>query len=107
MAISMTPDDFPTLGRGLATKEQWIQIIECAATRIHRRVLMADDMEKNRQQGGQTGQSGQSGQHGSQPGQHGQGQTGGQQSGQNPQKKGGQGTEEDENESSNRQRRAS
>ena len=60
---------------------------------------MADDMEKNRQQGGQT--------QGGQSGQHGQGQTGGQQSGQNPQKKGGQGTEEDEIESLNRQRRAS
>jgi len=98
---------FPTPGRRLATKEQCIQIIECATTRMHRRVRMADDMEKNRQQGGQTGQSGQSGQQGSQSGQHGQGQTGGQQSGQTSQKKGGEGTEEDENESLNRQRRAS
>jgi len=63
---------------------------------------MADDMEKNRQQG-QTGQSGQSGQHGSQSGQPGQGQTGGQTS----PKKGGQGTEEDDNENLDRQRRAS
>jgi hypothetical protein len=62
---------------------------------------MADDMEKNRQQGGQSGQQG------NQSGQPGQGQTGGQQSGQPSQKKGGQGTDEDENESLNRQRRAS
>jgi hypothetical protein len=34
---------------------------------------MADDMEKNKQQGGQSGQqSGQPGQHGNQPGQSGQ-----------------------------------
>jgi hypothetical protein len=50
--------------------------------------FMADDMEKNRQQGGQ--QSGQSGQKGQQSGQ--------QSSQQNPQKKGGQGqNEEDDN----------
>ena len=63
---------------------------------------MADDMEKNRQQGGQSGkQSGQSGQKGGQPGQ------GGQQSGQqNPQKKGGQGQNEEEDDSIG-QRRAS
>jgi hypothetical protein len=58
---------------------------------------MADDMEKNRQQGGQSGQQG------NQSGQPGQSQTGGQPS----QKKGGQGTDEDEDESLNRQRRAS
>lgn len=58
---------------------------------------MADDMEKNKQQGGQSGQQGgQSGQSGQKSGQTGQG---GQQSGQqNPQKKGGQGqNEEDDN----------
>ncbi len=55
---------------------------------------MADDMEKNKQQGGQTGhQSGQPGQHGNQPGE---------------QKKGGQGqNEEEDNETLDRQRRAS
>ena len=63
---------------------------------------MADDMDKNRQQGGQSGQqSGQSGQKGGQPGQ------GGQQSGQqNPQKKGGQGQNEEEDDNIG-QRRAS
>src|SRR5579864_41207 len=70
-------------------------------------LLMADDMEKNRQQGQQSGQSGQrSGQSGQQgqPGQTGQG---GQQSGQpGQQKKGGQGQNE-EDEDMNRQRRAS
>jgi hypothetical protein len=58
---------------------------------------MADDMEKNKQQGGQSGQFGQQGgQSGQKGGQTGQG---GQQSGQqNPQKKGGQGqNEEDDN----------
>jgi hypothetical protein len=65
---------------------------------------MADDMEKNRQQGGQP----QTGQQGNQPGQHSQHGQGGQQSGQsgqNQQKKGGQ--NESENEDVNRQRRAS
>jgi hypothetical protein len=63
-------------------------------------LLMADDMEKNRQQGQQSGQSGQQGQTG-QPGQDGQ------QSGQpGQQKKGGQGQNE-EDEDMNRQRRAS
>ena len=70
-------------------------------------VQMAEDMEKNRQQGSQTGQSGQPGQHSGQSGQQGQNQPGGQHSGQTGQKKGGQGTEEDDNESQNRQRRAS
>ena len=64
-------------------------------------LFMADDMEKNRQQGGQSGQQGgQSGQYGQKGGQTGQGgQQSGQQSGQqNPQKKGGQGqNEEDDN----------
>lgn len=58
---------------------------------------MADDMEKNKQQGGQPGQqSGQPDQSGQKGGQTGQS---GQQSGQqNPQKKGGQGqNEEDDN----------
>jgi len=67
---------------------------------------MADDMEKNRQQGGQTGQPGQQS---NQPGQ-GQNKTGqgGQQSGQpGQQKKGGQGDNELDNENQDRQRRAS
>jgi hypothetical protein len=68
-------------------------------------ILMADDKERNRGQMGQ--QNEQSGQQGRQSDQHGQNQTGGQQGGQTGQKKGGQGTEEDDNESLNRQRRAS
>jgi hypothetical protein len=66
---------------------------------------MADDMEKKR---GPMDQPGQSGQHGTQSGQHGQGQSEdvGNKSEQTGQKKGGQGTEE-EDESLNRQRRAS
>jgi hypothetical protein len=69
---------------------------------------MADDMEKNRQQGGQTGQQGHSG---NQPGQQGQRNQPGQQ-GQhgeqdNPQKKGGQNQGDDEEDNLNRQRRAS
>jgi hypothetical protein len=65
-------------------------------------VFMADDMEKNRQQGGQQGQQG--GQSGQQGG-HGQGQQGGQQSGQSgqTQKKGGQGQNQEEDD---RQRRS-
>jgi hypothetical protein len=70
---------------------------------------MADDMERNRQQG-QPG-SGQQGQPG-QPGQRGQGGSGGQQqsgqSGQQPgEKKSGYGQAEEDNESRDRQRRAS
>lgn len=67
---------------------------------------MADDMEKNKQQGGQFGQQGgQSGQKGGQTGQG--GQQSGQQSGQqNPQKKGGQGQNEEEDDNIG-QRRAS
>jgi hypothetical protein len=49
---------------------------------------MADDMEKNKQQGGQSGQqSGQSGQHGNQPGQSGQKGQSGQHGGQPEQQK--------------------
>ena len=61
--------------------------------------FMADDMEKKGQQGGQSGQ-------GQQGGQSGQGQQSGQ-SGQNPQKKGGQGQNEEDDQNRDRQRRAS
>src|SRR5258708_11603364 len=61
--------------------------------------FMADDMEKKGQQGGQSGQ----GQQGGQPG---QGQQSGQ-PGQNPQKKGGQGQNEEDDQNRDRQRRAS
>ena len=60
---------------------------------------MADDMEKKGQQGGQSGQ-------GQQGGQSGQGQQSGQ-PGQNPQKKGGQGQNEEDDQNRDRQNRAS
>ncbi len=63
---------------------------------------MADDKDKNRQQSGQ--QSGQSGQ---QSGQSGEGQREGNVLPDQKQKKSGQSPEEDENESLDRQRRAS
>ncbi len=63
---------------------------------------MADDMEKNKQQGGQSGQPGQQDNQSSQKGQTGQ------QSGQpGQQKKGGQNQDQDYNENLDRQRRAS
>lgn len=69
---------------------------------------MTDDMEKNRQQGGQhSGQPGQQNNPG-QTGQKGQPGHGEQQSGQpGQQKKGGQGQDEEANENLDRQRRAS
>jgi hypothetical protein len=64
--------------------------------------FMADDMEKNKQQGGQSGQPGQQDNQSSQKGQTGQ------QSGQpGQQKKGGQNQDQDDNENLDRQRRAS
>lgn len=76
---------------------------QCAERRVMEE-FMADDMEKNRQQGGQPGQQSnpQSGQHDQQRNQTGQT---GQQGNQSSQKKGGQA--EDENENLDQQRRAS
>jgi hypothetical protein len=68
--------------------------------------FMADDMEKKGQQGNQFGQD----QQGGQPGQGQQSGQPGQQSGQpgqNPQKKGGQGQNEEDDQNRDRQRRAS
>lgn len=112
-------DDLQTFVAVIATKlKQSLNTLQWATMRIAQGgLLMADDMEKNRQgqQSGQSGQqSGQSGQQGGQSGQQG-GQSGqrgqgGQQSGQSgqpgQQKKGGQGQNE-EDEDLNRQRRAS
>src|ERR1700721_4901318 len=66
-----------------------------------RTIFMADDMDKNRQQGGQSGQPGQSGQKSGQTGQQNQ------QNQQNQQKKGGQGQNEEEENKGKGQRRAS
>jgi hypothetical protein len=99
----------PTFGTSPATKSQWwIQIVRQDA-QLKEDYFMADDMEKNRQQGGQSGQSGQqsgqSGQSGQKGGQTGQSQQG--QSGQQNQEKkgGGQGQNEDDDKAG--QRRAS
>jgi hypothetical protein len=94
----------PTLPSFAATKIQMPQKLQARrkawTAPIKRSVFMADDMDKNRQSGQQGQQGGQFGQQGNQSGQQ-SGQTGQQQ----PNKKGGQGqNEEDERD---RQRRAS
>jgi hypothetical protein len=92
----------PTSNHASATnRKQFLDIAACACAQQKEDYIMADDMERNRQQG----QSGQ-------PGQRGQGGSGGQQqsgqSGQQPgQKKSGYGQDEEDNESRDRQRRAS
>ena len=107
LAIRFIPPTFPT---SPATKSQWwIQIVRQDA-QLTEDYFMADDTEKNRQQGGQSGQqSGQSGQYGQKGGQTGQSQQG--QSGQQNQEKkgGGQGQNQGQNEEDDKpgQRRAS
>lgn len=96
----------PTFNPDSATKlKQSLKIAACAVMRTAQGGLfMADDMEKNRQQGQQSGQqSGQQGQK-DQGGQSGQ-QQGGQSGQQNQQKKGGQ--NDQDNADLDRQRRAS
>jgi hypothetical protein len=96
----------PTFATLSATKSKWwIQIVRQDA-QLKEEYFMADDIEKNRQQGGQSGQSGQqSGQSGQKGGQTGQSQQG-QPSQQNQEKKGGgQGQNEEDDKAG--QRRAS
>jgi hypothetical protein len=103
-ASSIAEAFIPTFRRSQATNFKQSLNREVRQQRTKGGLFMADDMEKNRQQGQHSGQqSGQQGQKG-QGGQSGQ-QQGGQSGQQNQQKKGGQ--NEQDNEDLDRQRRAS
>jgi hypothetical protein len=86
--------------------EQFLKPIKCAEMRAEKGGLfMADDMEKNRQQGGQQTGNNEQVEQSNQPGRDKTGQQSGQ-TGQGQQKKGGNAQNED-NENLDRQRKAS